>query len=262
MNMTKTEKRPTILITNDDSFYAPGLRNLIRLMRPLGKVVVVSTEQPMSGMGHAITIKTPLRLKQIVKELDYEEYVCNGTPVDCVKLGEQVVLKQLPDLLVSGINHGSNASVNVIYSGTMAAVIEGCIDGIPSVGFSLDDYSLQADFSHLDLFITQIAQKVLSEGLPQGICLNVNLPMKSDQNIKGIKVCRQAHARWVESFDSRQDPRGAEYHWLMGKFENDDKAGDTDVWALENNFVSIVPVKFDLTAYQSMDYLKSWKFNV
>lgn len=259
--MTKTENRPSILITNDDGFFAPGLRHLIRIIRPLGKIVVVSTEQPMSGMGHAITIKTPLRLKNVVKELDYEEYICNGTPVDCVKLGEQVVLKRNPDLVVSGINHGSNASVNIIYSGTMAAVIEACIDGIPAIGFSLDDYSLQADFSHLDAFIARIAETVLDKGLPDGVCLNVNLPKKSEEPIKGSRVCRQAHARWVESFDSRLDPRGADYHWLMGKFENDDKAPDTDVWALENNFVSIVPVKYDLTAYSQIELISGWKFD-
>ena len=257
--MTKNTKQPTILITNDDGHTATGLRHLIQLMRPLARVVVVSTEQPMSGMGHAITIKTPLRLKNVVKDIDYEEYVCNGTPVDCVKLGEQVVLKGKPDLLVSGINHGSNASVNIIYSGTMAAVIEGCVDGIPSVGFSLDDYSSLADFSHLNEHVQRIAAHVLHNGLPSGICLNVNLPKISADPIKGVKICRQAHARWVESFDSRRDPRGAEYHWLMGEFENDDKAEDTDVWALENNFVSVVPVQYDLTAYSHMDALRNWK---
>lgn len=256
--MMQTDNKPTILITNDDGYFASGIRHLIQMMRPLGRVVVVSSEQPMSGMGHAITIKTPLRLKNVVKESDYEEYICNGTPVDCVKLGEQVVLKGKPNILVSGINHGSNASVNVIYSGTMAAVIEGCIDGIPSVGFSLDDYSSQADFSHLEPYVQAVGKMVLREGLPSGICLNVNLPKKRAEGIRGMRVCRQAHARWVESFDSRYDPRGAEYHWLMGEFENDDKADDTDVWALENNYVSLVPVQYDLTAYNHLALFREW----
>jgi 5'-nucleotidase len=250
--------KPTILITNDDGYFAPGIRQLIEIMRKIGRVVVVSSEQPMSGMGHAITIKTPLRLKTVVKEADYEEYICNGTPVDCVKLGEQVVLKGKPDLLVSGINHGSNASINVIYSGTMAAVIEACIDGIPAIGFSLDDYSSHADFSHLEPFILTIAQATLKNGLTPGVCLNVNLPKIQSESIRGIKVCRQAKARWAEEFDSRHDPRGAEYHWLTGKFENDDRAEDSDVWALENNFVSLVPVHFDLTAFASLELIRSW----
>lgn len=258
MTTMQTKKKPIILITNDDGYFATGIKELIRMMRPLGKVVVVSSEQPMSGMGHAITIKTPLRLKKTTSDIDYEEYVCNGTPVDCVKLGEQVVLKGKPDLVVSGINHGSNASVNIIYSGTMAAVIEACIDGVPAIGFSLDDYSSQADFSHLDAYVQSIARKVLEDGLPEGLCLNVNLPKKQEQGIKGFRVCRQAHARWVESFDSRRDPRGAEYHWLMGEFENDDKAEDTDVWALQNNFVSVVPVQYDLTAYKYLQMLRDW----
>lgn len=257
--MNNTNKvKPTILITNDDGYFAPGIRKLIAIMRKIGRVIVVSSDQPMSGMGHAITIKTPLRLKTVCKEPEYEEYICNGTPVDCVKLGEQVVLKGKPDLLVSGINHGSNASINVIYSGTMAAVLEACIDGIPAIGFSLNDYSHDADFSHVDSYIESITHKVIKEGLPEGICLNVNLPAISENPIKGIKVCRQSHARWVEEFDSRHDPRGAEYHWLTGRFENDDNREDTDQMALENNYVSVVPVHYDMTAYKAIDLVKGW----
>lgn len=253
-----TNVRPTILITNDDGYYAPGIRKLISIMRKIGRVVVVASDQAMSGMGHAITIKTPLRLKTVSKDEDYEEYICNGTPADCVKLGEQVVIKGKPDLLVSGINHGSNASINVIYSGTMAAVLEACIDGIPAIGFSLNDYSHDADFSHVDSFIENITNKVLENGLPEGVCLNVNLPAKSEDPIKGIKVCRQSHAKWIEEFDSRHDPRGAAYHWLTGRFENDDKGEDTDQQALDNNYVSVVPVHYDLTAYKALDLVKSW----
>lgn len=258
--MTKNQlpKKPVILITNDDSYSASGLRKLIKLMRPLGHVVVVASDQVMSGMGHAITIKTPLRMRKVADEPDYQEYVCNGTPVDCVKLGSQVVLKAKPDLLVSGINHGSNASINVIYSGTMAAVLEACIDGIPAVGYSLLDYSLDANFDHVDDFVVKIAKKVLAESLPIGVCLNVNLPAISDEKPKGIKICRQAHARWIEEFDSRLDPRGGDYHWLTGKFENDDLAEDTDQHALGDNYVSVVPVQYDLTAYKALKEIESW----
>lgn len=250
--------KPTILITNDDGYFAPGLRKLIEIMRKLGRVVVVASDQAMSAMGHAITIKTPLRIKTVTKTPDYEEYICNGTPVDCVKLGETVVLNGKPDILVSGINHGSNASVNVIYSGTMAAVIEGCIDGIPSIGFSLNDYSLDADFSHVEEAIIAITKEVLEKGLPQGICLNVNLPANSNEAFKGIKICRQAKARWEEGLDSRNDPSGKDYHWLTGRFQLYDNGEDTDQWALDNNYVAVVPVHYDMTAYEFMDKLKSW----
>lgn len=250
--------KPVILVTNDDSYSAGGIRKLIALMRPIGKVVVVASEFPMSGMGHAITIKTPLRLKKVAEETDYEEYICNGTPVDCIKLGSQVVLKRKPDLVVSGINHGSNASINVIYSGTMAAVLEACIDGIPAIGFSLLEYSHDANFDHVDQYVTKITKKVITDGLPDGVCLNVNIPAVSAEPIKGIQICRQAHARWVEEFDSRQDPRGGDYHWLTGRFENDDKGEETDQFALEHNYVSIVPVHYDLTAHQAIAEVKSW----
>lgn len=254
-------KLPTILVTNDDGYFAPGLRKLIELMKPLGRVIVVAGEQAMSGMGHAITITTPLRIKTVAKSPQYEEYICNGTPVDCVKLGEQVVLRAKPNLVVSGINHGSNASINVIYSGTMAAVIEACIGDIPAIGFSLADWSHNADMSHVDEFVQTIARQVLSNGLPQGICLNVNIPPVSATPVKGIRVCRQSHARWVEEFDSRHDPRGAEYHWLTGRFENDDNGEDTDQWALENNYISVVPVQYDLTAFKAMDMIRAWNMN-
>lgn len=258
---TKNTEKPTILVTNDDGHFAPGLRKLIELMKPLGRIVVVAGEQSMSGMGHAITITTPLRLKTVSKSPDYEEYICNGTPVDCVKLGEQVVLRSKPDLVVSGINHGSNASINVIYSGTMAAVIEACIDDIPAIGFSLADWSHTADMRHVDNYVQSIARQVLINGLPKGVCLNVNIPAASNSPIKGIRICRQSRARWVEEFDSRHDPRGTEYHWLTGRFENDDKDEDTDQWALDNNFVSVVPVQYDLTAFKAMDMLRGWNMN-
>jgi 5'-nucleotidase len=262
MENNTEDRKPLILVTNDDGFSAGGLRKLIEVARKIGKVVVVAGEKSMSGQGHAITITTPLRIKTICKELDYEEYVCNGTPVDCVKLGEQVILNGKPDLLVSGINHGSNASINVIYSGTMAAVLEACIDFIPAIGFSLLDYGHDADFSHVDSILESVIKKVLSEGLPTGVCLNVNIPAKSETPIKGVRVCRQAQARWVEEFDTRIDPRGGDYHWLTGKFENDDLDEETDQWALENNYVSIVPVQYDMTAYKAIDLVEKWKLSL
>ncbi len=253
-----TNKKPLLLITNDDGINAPGLRKLISLMRPLGEVVVVASEKIMSGMAHAVTIQDPLRIKLVAEEADYKEYMTNGTPSDNVKLAKYQLLERLPDLVVSGINHGSNASINIIYSGTMAAVLEATIDGIPGIGFSLLDYSHDADFSHVDKYIVQIVRKVLDEGMPDDIGLNVNIPKVSDTPLKGIKVCRQAKARWVEDFDARKDPYGREYFWMTGNFVNGDPALDTDQKALEENYVSVVPVHVDFTAHK---YVEKLNFN-
>jgi 5'-nucleotidase len=190
----------------------------------------------------------------------YVEYSCNGTPVDAVKLGEQVVLGDKPTLVLSGINHGSNASVNIIYSGTMAAVIEATIDGIPAIGFSLNDYSRNADFNAVDDYVRTIIRNVLDNGLPAGICLNVNLPAVPKKEIKGIKVCRQASGRWAEVFDERLDPHNRRYFWLTGVFEDGDTSPDTDSWALANNYVAVVPVHYDLTAHKAIEEIKEWKF--
>lgn len=254
-------EKPKILITNDDGINAPGLRKLIEIMRPLGDVYVVASEQVMSGAGHAITVRHPLRLTTIHKEEGYEEYSCDGTPVDSVKLGSEIVIGRKPDLLVSGINHGSNASINIIYSGTMAAVLEGCIDGIPSIGFSLLDYSHKADFSFCGPYIKRLSGKVIKEGLPKGVCLNVNIPAVNGEAINGMKICRQAKAKWVEKFDARQDPSKQDYYWLTGYFENRDHGKDTDQWALENNYVSVVPVHYDFTAHYAISELNDWGFD-
>ncbi len=254
------KNRPTILITNDDGIDAQGIRFLIDVMREFGNIVVVAPDSPQSGMGHAITVQTPLRLKKRVHEADYQEYSCNGTPVDCVKLGEQVVIKGVPDLLVSGINHGSNASINIVYSGTMAAVIEGCIDRIPSVGFSMNDFSHHLDFEPARVIVKHIVAKILKNGLEEGVCLNVNFPVV--EQIKGIIVTRQASARWNEEFDSRTDPRGRDYHWLTGKFEYLDNGHENDINAMKNGFASVVPVKIDLTAYDQIDALKYLEQNI
>jgi len=250
------QEKPLILITNDDSIHAKGLRKLVQLMRKYGDVVVIASEQVMSGMSHAVTIKTPLMPRLIREEKGFREFLTNGTPVDNVKLGKNALLDRNPDLVVSGINHGSNAAINIVYSGTMAAAMEAAIDGIPSIGFSLDDYDHDADFGHVDMFVETIVEKVLRDGLPEGVCLNVNIPKKSNEPIKGIKVVRQAKARWVEDFDRRTDPFGRTYYWIGGSFVNGDPRQDTDEKALADNYVAVVPVQFDFTATQLLKKLE------
>ena len=255
-------KKPHILVTNDDGYNAPGILKLTALMQELGDVTVVAPEDPMSGVGHAITVRNPLRLQMRSKQNGLEIWSCKGTPVDCVKLGEQIVLRKKPDLVVSGINHGSNAAVNIVYSGTMGAVLESTISGIPSIGFSICDYSHNADFSYVDKYIKQIAREVLEKGLPEQTCLNVNIPAVNGADIKGIKVCHQANARWVEEYDERKDPANRDYYWLTGKFELlDDKPG-TDEWALRQNYISVVPVHYDLTAHHAMEHIKNLDLDV
>ncbi|HLO89680.1 MAG TPA: 5'/3'-nucleotidase SurE [Lentimicrobium sp.] len=252
-------KKPIILITNDDGINAPGLRALITVMRQLGNVLVVAPDKPMSAMGHAITVTAPLRLNKIREEPGYLEYSCNGTPVDCVKLGQKVILKHAPDLIASGINHGSNAAINVVYSGTMAAVLEGCIENIPSVGFSLTDYAYTANFSHCEQFILSITKNILEKGLPDNTCLNVNIPALNGSPVKGIRVVRQAHSFWDEKYEQRKDPNERDYFWLTGTFKSMDKGNDTDEWALLNNYVSVVPVHFDFTSHKAIPLLRDFE---
>ena len=252
-------KPPLILVTNDDGISAPGIRALIAVMQEIGTVVVVAPDSPQSAMGHAITINSTLHLNKISLDTDaVVQYSCSGTPVDCVKLGVNEILKQKPDLCVSGVNHGSNSSINVIYSGTMSAAVEAGIEGIPAIGFSLCDYNWNADFETIKPFIKKIALEVLEKKLPDGVVLNVNFPKLAQKDIKGIKICRQAKAMWVEKFDKRQTPFGKDYYWLTGSFINQDKGEDTDEWALHNGYVSIVPVQFDLTAHHAIQQLNTW----
>jgi 5'-nucleotidase len=211
--------------------------------------VVVAPDKPQSGMGHAITIGFPLRLQKVHLMDGVEAWSCSGTPVDCVKLAVDKVLHQKPDICLSGINHGANHSINVIYSGTMSAAIEASIENIPSVGFSLLDHSLEADFSGAKIYARIIVEKILSKKADKHLCLNVNIPSLDASLIKGIKVCRQAYAKYKEEFEERVDPSGKKYFWLTGEFLNFDKGKDTDVWALNNNYVSVVPVQYDLTNY-------------
>jgi 5'-nucleotidase len=253
------KKKPLILVVNDDGITAPGLRILIKIMNEIGKVVVVAPDSPQSAMGHAITINSTLHCQKMnLTDGPQLEYSCSGTPADCVKLAVNELLDRKPDLCVSGINHGSNSSVNVIYSGTMSAAIEAGIEGIPAIGFSLLDFSWNADFKPLKSFIHEITIKALKNGIPKGVVLNVNFPKLKLKEIKGIKICRQAKANWVEEFDKRTNPMGKEYFWLTGTFINEDKGEDTDEWALNQGYISIVPTQFDLTAHHTIQELNTW----
>lgn len=254
-------KKPLILVTNDDGINAPGIRFLIDIMNDFGDVVVVAPDSPQSGMGHAITINNTLYCEPIVinKNEPQSEYSCSGTPADCVKIAVNEILKRKPDLCVSGINHGSNSSINVIYSGTMSAAVEAGTQGIPAIGFSLLDYSLDADFTHSREFVKRITLECLNNGVPKGVVLNVNFPKISNTKLKGIKICRQANGVWEEKFDKRTNPLGREYYWLSGKFVNNDQGEDTDEWALENGYVSITPTQYDLTAHQAIKNISNWK---
>jgi 5'-nucleotidase len=249
--------RPLILVSNDDGITSRGILSLINVMKELGDVLVVAPDGPQSGMGHAITVGDTLRLNESFIFEGVRAYECSGTPADCVKMARHFVLKDArqPDIVVSGINHGSNTSISVLYSGTMSAAIEGAIEGVPAIGFSLCDYSHKADFSHTNDIVKKIVQQVLTKGLPKGVALNVNIPPKRNEVIKGIRVCRQANAKWVEDFDQRFDPNGRSYFWMTGNFVNFDKGEDNDEWAIANNFVSVVPCQFDLTAHQAIPVL-------
>ena len=255
-----SKERPVILITNDDGVTAPGIMNLVEAVNDLGKIVVVAPDKPQSGMGHAITIGQPLRLHKIHSIDNVETWSCTGTPVDCVKLAVDKVLHRKPDLCLSGINHGANHSINVIYSGTMSAGVEAAIESIPSAGFSLLDYRIDADFTGARKYVRLIAEKMLKTKLDKHTVLNVNIPAVAPELLKGFKICKQAYAKYVEDFIERNDPHGRHYYWLTGEFVNFDKSKDTDVWALANNYVSVVPVQFDLTNYVLKSKLeKIWK---
>lgn len=249
--------KPLILVSNDDGITAPGIGHLVSVMKELGDVLVVAPNRPQSGMGHAITVGDTLRLKESHIYEGVRAFECSGTPADCVKMARQYVLKdqRQPDVVVSGINHGSNTSISVLYSGTMSAAIEAAIEGAPSIGFSLCDYGSEADFSHTLEYVKKITEQVLRKGMPKGVALNVNFPPKRNEPLKGIRVCRQANAKWVEAFDERRDPNGRKYFWMTGNFVNFDKGEDNDEWAIANNYISVVPCQFDLTAHQAIPVL-------
>lgn len=263
LNRAMAQKRPLILVTNDDGITAPGIRTLIKAVLPLGEVVVVAPDAPQSGMGHAITVNDTLYCDPIKVDdsLEISEFSCSGTPADCVKIAVNEVLHRKPDLLVSGVNHGSNASINVIYSGTMSAAVEAGTMGIPAIGFSLLDFSYNADFSHTIDPIRHLTRQCLEHGMPQGVVLNVNFPKIDNGPFKGIKICRQANAQWVEQFDKRKSPWGRTYYWLSGEFVNLDQGQDTDQWALDNGYISVVPVQYDLTAHYAIPLINQWNLN-
>jgi 5'-nucleotidase len=249
------------LVTNDDGYQADGFKSLIEAMRPFGNIIAVAPREAQSGMSHAITVKQPLRVHKLREEEGLQVYVVAGTPVDCVKMAINQLMPRRPDLLVSGINHGSNSSASILYSGTMAAALEGSINMIPSIGFSHIKYSNDIDFNTSVKYSRIIAEKVLANGLPKNICLNVNFPDAEIQQIAGVKICRQTMGYWREEFDKRVDPIGKEYFWLTGFYHNEEpEAQDTDEWALKHNFVSIVPVQTDFTSYKTIKLISKWDF--
>jgi len=250
-------KRPLILVTNDDGISAPGITALCKIASRYGDLIVVAPDKPQSGMGHAITINSTIRIQKTNYHPALKEFSCSGTPVDCVKMAVNHIIGHQPDLVLSGINHGSNSSINVIYSGTMSAAIEGALEGTPSIGFSLCDYSIDADFSAAEEFISRIIESALAKGMPPGTCLNVNIPKLPKEALIGVRVVRQARANWVEKFEERKDPYGRDYYWLTGEFVNfEPEALDTDEWALANAYISVVPVQADLTAHKYLTHLR------
>ena len=249
--------KPLILITNDDGADAPGIMVLSRLMMQIGEVVEVAPDGPRSAQSNALTVTHPIRFKKIEEKEGLTRYSCTGTPTDCIKLALNEIVERQPDLIVSGINHGSNAAINVIYSGTMGAVLEGCENGILSIGFSIDNHSIEADFSKFEQYVLKISKETLKNGLPHGVCLNVNAPKGK---IAGIKVARQCDGRWTKEFAKRTDPQGRAYFWLTGNFENHEPENEeTDEWALAKGYISIVPTKIDMTAYDAMTAIRNWE---
>lgn len=257
----KSKEKPLILVTNDDGITAPGIRSLIQMMNEIGEVYVVAPDSPQSGMGHAITVDNTIFCEKVKIDdgpQSEREWACSGTPVDCVKLAISKILPRKPDLCVSGINHGANSSINVLYSGTMSAAVEAGVEGIPAIGFSLCDFSYSADFEAAKDHIQKIVLESINQNMPKGMVLNVNIPKLPKEELKGIKVCRQAKAIWKESYEERVNPRGRTYYWLTGKFENLDKGNDTDERAIEEGYISVVPIQYDLTAYYYLSSLNRW----
>jgi len=249
--------KPLILVTNDDGITSPGIRSLIACAAEYGQPYVVAPDSPQSGQGHAITLTEPIRLKEVDIFKGITAYECSGTPADCVKLAKNVLLRDKTiDLCVSGINHGSNASINIIYSGTMSAAMEASIEGIPSIGFSMEDYSYKADLTGCVKYAKMIIASVLDGAMKENKLLNVNFPKIPPSEIKGIKICRQGKGNWQETFLENKDPRDQPYYWLAGEFKTIRHEKDSDLWALQNGYVSIVPSKHDLTNYKGLDELK------
>ena len=254
--MQRILKEPLIFVTNDDGISAKGIRSLIEVAEKFGKLVIIAPDKPQSGMGHAITISNPLRLYKSTLYQEHEAYACSGTPVDCVKLGVYEIMHQKPDLIISGINHGENSSTNVLYSGTMSAAVEGAMENIPSIGFSLRNFDPNANFETAKEVAEDVIKEVLENGMDPHVCYNVNVPDISVSDLKGVKFCKQAHAFWEDRFEKRLDQFGKPYYWLTGNFECVSEDEESDLYAMKNGYASVVPTQFDLTAYQSLKRLK------
>ncbi len=252
--------KPTILITNDDGIQAKGIYNLVSFLKELANIVVVAPSKAQSGQSMAITIADPLRVHKTSFDGAKQAFSCSGTPTDCVKIAIHEILEEKPDLILSGINHGSNASVNVNYSGTMGAAIEGSMEGIASVGFSLLNHDPQAEFSMCEQIVKDVVQFLLKNkhSLPSHIAYNVNIPNIKASEIKGIKWCRQANGDWVEQLEKRFDGSNQAYYWLTGSFDTQDKIQGTDLFALEQGFASVVPIQYDLTNYKALKALENY----
>jgi len=250
--------KPLILVTNDDGITAPGIKALVNVAKLFGEVFVIAPDKPQSGKGHGITISDPIRIRKVEVFDGVESYECSGTPVDCVKLGKTVLLKDRKiDICLSGINHGSNSSINIIYSGTMSAAMEAHLEGIPSIGFSLLDYSFDADFSTAERYIVEMLTLIFNkQKITENFLLNVNIPALPYDRIKGFQVCRQADARWIEEYVEATDPKGLKYYWLTGSFNHNDHKEDTDNYALEQGYISIVPSQYDLTDHNNIPKFK------
>ena len=247
-----TKEKPVILVTNDDGIHAKGILTLAETVKEFGKVIVVSADRSYSAMSHAITVKDPLRIKEVEERNGIHFYQTNGTPADCVKLALHFILDEKPDFIVSGINHGTNSSTSVHYSGTLGAAREGCLNGVPSIGFSLLSYDPDADFSESKRVVRSVLSETIKNGMPSGTFLNVNIPESNE--LAGIKHCRQGNGKWVEEFIEREDPRGQKYYWLTGHFKNlEPEAKDTDEYFLEQNFATVVPCKIDITDFDTLN---------
>ncbi len=252
--------RPLILVTNDDGYSAPGIQELTRVAKKFGDVLLIAPMTGQSGMSHAVTLHDPIRVRKVSEEAGLTIMACSGTPADCVKFGLNQLLDRKPDLIVSGINHGSNSSVSLFYSGTVAAVIEGCMNGVPSIAFSVDDHSSKADMRLAVQYADPIIKEALEKGIPDHTCLNINFPRIAPEDCKGIKICAMTMGVWKEEFEHRVDPQGKDYYWLTGYFHNKEpQKEDTDDWAMQQNYAAIVPIKVDVTDYEVMNELKKWE---
>lgn len=250
------DKKPLILVTNDDGISSKGIRSLYESVKDFGEIMIVAPDSPQSGMGHAITINDPLRTRKSDLFDNENAIECSGTPADCVKLGFFEVGERMPDLVVSGINHGSNAATNVLYSGTMSASVEAALGGVPSIGFSLCSFDSDADFTVAKKVVKHVTELVLSKGIFKGTCLNVNIPDVEEANFKGVKVCHAASAHWEDSFEKRKDQFGRTYYWLAGSFIDKKQEENNDLYWLEQGYATVVPIQYDMTNHRLIQQYK------